>query len=173
MDDLFGAAQAQNQMMQQQNMMQQGMAQQPNMMMQQPDMMSQQNMMMQQQGMMQQQYPMNYGQQMPMYGNDMYGQMQSGYQMGRVDALGFTHYSRGQVLQGLRDYVVRMTGVGVTKEEKLDDYVNGNLRHCCPYCKTIITMLPVMYFNLPEAGMQVPFYFCTDCGKLFYPRDFM
>lgn len=165
MEDLFGAAQAQaqSQMMQNQNMMQgqdimpmqgynQGMAQ----------------MQDYNQGMMQDPYSQNMMMQQSMYGN----QMMSPYG-GRIDQMGYVHYSRGQVLQMLRDFVVMNTGKTIMCEEKLDDLPMNNLRHCCAESKSIITNLCPYTFQLPEAGIQFQFYFCMDCCKLFYPKDFM
>lgn len=165
MEDLFGAAQAQaqNQMMQGQNMMQgQGMM---------PMQGYNQGMMPMQgytQGMMQDPYSQNIMMQQSMYGN----QMMSPYG-GRIDQMGYVHYSRGQVLQMLRDFVVMNTGKTIMCEEKLDDLPMNNLRHCCAESKSIITNLCPYTFQLPEAGIQFQFYFCMDCCKLFYPKDFM
>lgn len=165
MEDLFGAAQAQaqNQMMNNQNMMQgQGMM---------PMQGYNQGMMPMQgytQGMMQDPYSQNIMMQQSMYGNQMmnpYG--------GRIDQMGYVHYSRGQVLQMLRDFVVMNTGKTIMCEEKLDDLPMNNLRHCCAESKSIITNLCPYTFQLPEAGIQFQFYFCMDCCKLFYPKDFM
>lgn len=165
MEDLFGAAQAQaqNQMMNNQNMMQgQGMM---------PVQGYNQGMMPMQgytQGMIQDPYSQNIMMQQSMYGNQMispYG--------GRIDQMGYVHYSRGQVLQMLRDFVVMNTGKTIMCEEKLDDLPMNNLRHCCAESKSIITNLCPYTFQLPEAGIQFQFYFCMDCCKLFYPKDFM
>lgn len=165
MEDLFGAAQAQaqNQMMNNQNMMQgQGMM---------PMQGYNQGMMPMQgytQGMMQDPYSQNIMMQQSMYGNQMmnpYG--------GRIDQMGYVHYSKGQVLQMLRDFVVMNTGKTIMCEEKLDDLPMNNLRHCCAESKSIITNLCPYTFQLPEAGIQFQFYFCMDCCKLFYPKDFM
>lgn len=155
MEDLFGAAQAQaqSQMMQSQNMMQ-GQGIMP--------------MQGYNQGMMQNPYSQNMMMQQSMYGN----QMMSLYG-GRVDQMGYVHYSRGQVLQMLRDFVVMNTGKTIMCEEKLDDLPMNNLRHCCAESKSIITNLYPYTFQLPEAGIQFQFYFCMDCCKLFYPKDFM
>ena len=165
MEDLFSAAQvqAQNQMMNNQNMMQgQGMM---------PMQGYNQGMMPMQgytQGMMQDPYSQNIMMQQSMYGN----QMMSPYG-GRIDQMGYVHYSRGQVLQMLRDFVVINTGKTIMCEEKLDDLPMNNLRHCCAESKSIITNLCPYTFQLPEAGIQFQFYFCMDCCKLFYPKDFM
>ena len=165
MEDLFGAAQAQaqNQMMNNQNMMQgQGIM---------PMQGYNQGIMPIQgynQGIMQDSYSQNIMMQQSMYGNQMmnpYG--------GRIDQMGYVHYSRGQVLQMLRDFVVMNTGKTIMCEEKLDDLPMNNLRHCCAESKSIITNLCPYIFQLPEAGIQFQFYFCMDCCKLFYPKDFM
>lgn len=156
MEDLFGAAQAQAQSQMMNNMQQ-----------------SQSMMPMQDQygqGMMPMQDP--YSQNMMMQQN-MYGTQMMNPYGGRVDQMGYVHYSRGQVLQMLRDYVVMNTGKTIVCEEKLDDLPMGSLRHCCAESKSIITSLNPYTFQLPEAGIQFQFYFCMDCCKLFYPKDFM
>lgn len=163
MEDLFGAAQAQ--------------AQTQSQMMSNQSMVSIQDTygqnMMPMQGynhgmMMQDPYSQNMMMQQSMYGN----QMTNSYG-GRVDQMGYVHYSRGQVLQMLRDFVVMNTGKTIMCEEKLDDLPMNNLRHCCAESKSIITNLSPYTFQLPEAGIQFQFYFCMDCCKLFYPKDFM
>lgn len=89
---------------------------------------------------------------------------------GRVDGLGFVHYTKAQYLEGLRCYVTNLTRVAITKEEKLDDMPQF-LRHACAAAK--ISKLAQCYFQVPETGMCIPFFFCLACGKLYYPRDFM
>lgn len=171
MEDLFGAAQAQAQS-QMMNNMQQSQGMMPMQDQYDQGMMQGYNQHMQGygQGMMPMQDP--YNQNMMMQQN-MYGtQMISPY-WGRVDQMGYVHYSRGQVLQMLRDYVVMNTGKTIVCEEKLDDLPMGSLRHCCAESKSIITSLNPYTFQLPEAGIQFQFYFCMDCCKLFYPKDFM
>jgi hypothetical protein len=171
MEDLFGAAQAQAQS-QMMNNMQQSQSMMP--------MQDQYGQGMMQgysqpiqgygQGMMPMQDP--YSQNMMMQQN-MYGTQMMNPYGGRVDQMGYVHYSRGQVLQMLRDYVVMNTGKTIVCEEKLDDLPMGSLRHCCAESKSIITSLSPYTFQLPEAGIQFQFYFCMDCCKLFYPKDFM
>lgn len=171
MEDLFGAAQAQAQS-QMMNNMQQSQSMMP--------MQDQYGQGMMQgysqpiqwygQGMMPMQDP--YSQNMMMQQN-MYGTQMMNPYGGRVDQMGYVHYSRGQVLQMLRDYVVMNTGKTIVCEEKLDDLPMGSLRHCCAESKSIITSLNPYTFQLPEAGIQFQFYFCMDCCKLFYPKDFM
>lgn len=171
MEDLFGAAQAQAQS-QMMNNMQQSQSMMPMQDQYGQGMMQGYSQSIQGygQGMMPMQDP--YSQNMMMQQN-MYGtQMMNQYE-GRVDQMGYVHYSRGQVLQMLRDYVVMNTGKTIVCEEKLDDLPMGSLRHCCAESKSIITSLNPYTFQLPEAGIQFQFYFCMDCCKLFYPKDFM
>lgn len=171
MEDLFGAAQAkaQSQMM---NNMQQSQGMMPMQDQYGQGMMQGYNQHMQGygQGMMPMQDP--YNQNMMMQQN-MYGTQMINPYGGRIDQMGYVHYSRGQVLQMLRDYVVMNTGKTIVCEEKLDDLPMGSLRHCCAESKSIITSLSPYTFQLPEAGIQFQFYFCMDCCKLFYPKDFM
>ena len=171
MEDLFGAAQAQAQS-QMMNNMQQSQGMMPMQDQYGQGMMQGYNQPMQgyAQGMMPMQDP--YNQNMMMQQN-MYGTQMMNPYGGRVDQMGYVHYSRGQVLQMLRDYVVMNTGKTIVCEEKLDDLPMGSLRHCCAESKSIITSLSPYTFQLPEAGIQFQFYFCMDCCKLFYPKDFM
>ena len=171
MEDLFGAAQAQAQS-QMMNNMQQGQNMMPMQDQYGQGMMQGYSQPMQGygQGMMPMQDP--YNQNMMMQQN-MYGTQMMNPYGGRIDQMGYVHYSRGQVLQMLRDYVVMNTGKTIVCEEKLDDLPMGSLRHCCAESKSIITSLSPYTFQLPEAGIQFQFYFCMDCCKLFYPKDFM
>lgn len=171
MEDLFGVAQAQAQS-QMMNNMQQSQGMMPMQDQYGQGMMQGYNQHMQGhgQGMMPMQDP--YNQNMMMQQN-MYGTQMINPYGGRVDQMGYVHYSRGQVLQMLRDYVVMNTGKTIVCEEKLDDLPMGSLRHCCAESKSIITSLSPYTFQLPEAGIQFQFYFCMDCCKLFYPKDFM
>lgn len=171
MEDLFGAAQAQAQS-QMMNNMQQSQSMMPMQDQYGQGMMQGYSQPMQGygQGMMPMQDP--YSQNMMMQQN-MYGTQMMNPYGGRVDQMGYVHYSRGQVLQMLRDYVIMNTGKTIVCEEKLDDLPIGSLRHCCAESKSIITSLSPYTFQLPEAGIQFQFYFCMDCCKLFYPKDFM
>lgn len=171
MEDLFCAAQAQAQS-QMMNNMQQSQGMMPMQDQYGQGMMQGYNQLIQGygQGMMPMQDP--YNQNMMMQQN-MYGTQMINPYGGRVDQMGYVHYSRGQVLQMLRDYVVMNTGKTIVCEEKLDDLPMGSLRHCCAESKSIITSLNPYTFQLPEAGIQFQFYFCMDCCKLFYPKDFM
>lgn len=90
--------------------------------------------------------------------------------VGRVDRMGMVHYTRGQYIDGLRAYVMNSSGIQITSEERIDE-TPSLLRHACAASR--ISMLPICYFNVPETGVQIPFYFCMSCGKLFYMKDFM
>lgn len=127
-------------------------------------------------GMMQQQAMQQQAMYQPQGGYSMYGVMPPqggapmGYDfMGRMDASGYVRYTRQQMLDGLRNYVVMQTGVPISKEEKLPETPQF-LRHACAQCG--ISSLQMLTFQIPEAGISIPFYFCTACGKLFYYKDF-
>ena len=90
--------------------------------------------------------------------------------MGRVDKYGMVHYTKAQILDGLRNYVIANTGRQITREEKLEE-TPQLLRHACAEAK--ITNLPLSNFYVAEMNVSVPFYFCQACGKLFYLKDFM
>ena len=94
-----------------------------------------------------------------------------GYMAGRMDASGYVKYTRAQMLDGLRNYVIMCNNgrVPISKEEKLEE-TPPLLRHACAECG--VSQLQMLTFNIPEAGVQIPFYFCTACGKLFYYKDF-
>ena len=93
------------------------------------------------------------------------------YMAGRMDASGYVKYTRAQMLDGLRNYVIMCNNgrVPISKEEKLEE-TPQLLRHACAECG--VSQLQMLTFNIPEAGIQIPFYFCTACGKLFYWKDF-
>lgn len=99
------------------------------------------------------------------------GFMGGGMSVGRMDYSGYVKYSRQQMLEGLRNYVINCNQgrVMISREEKLEE-TPQLLRHACADCG--ISYLQMLTFNIPEAGIQIPFYFCTSCGKLFYYKDF-
>lgn len=116
-------------------------------------------------------------QQAAMFGGQPMGypgqQIGFGYQppIGRMDYSGYVKYTRPQMLDGLRNYVI-MSNQGkvmISREEKLEE-TPQLLRHACADCG--ISYLQMLTFNIPEAGVQIPFYFCTACGKLYYYKDF-
>lgn len=107
---------------------------------------------------------MNYGQGMAGYGQGMQ------QPMGMYDYGNMIRYSKSQILQGLRDYVVGVSNVPIVREEKLED-TPQLLRHACAEAK--VSQLGMNQFTVPEMGLSIPFYFCTACGKLFYPKDLM
>lgn len=153
MDDLFSMAQMQadnmmmqQEMIQQQQMMQQGMIQNP--------------YMPQDMGMMQNPYHQQYS---------MYQQITP-----NIDRYGVVKYSRQQYMDILRNYVMYNCGfqVAISKEQPIEE-VRDSIRHCCIESKTKITMLPKLLCYIPETNMRIYFYFCRDCGKLFYYKDFM
>lgn len=142
--------------------------------------MQEQNMMMQEQMMMQSDMMTMQGQMQA----EMMAEMQQqpiiapfqSMQMGRYDRYGNyipPKFSKPQLLQFLRDYIVNTTGRPISSEEKLDDAPPKVLRHCCAEAK--ITSLPLNTFQAQSDGMpiNIEFYYCKACGKLIYVRDFM
>jgi len=90
--------------------------------------------------------------------------------IGRIDRQGMVHYTKSQYIDGLRAYVMNASGLMISSEDAIEEYPQL-LRHACAPAK--ISYLPVCYFNVPETGVRIPFYFCTACGKLFYMKDFL
>lgn len=82
---------------------------------------------------------------------------------------GETKYSKAQIYQGIREYILANTGMYVQKEEKIDELPNL-LRHAC--AGVGVVGLAAYYFTIPETTVQVPFYFCNACGKLYLPKEF-
>ena len=119
---------------------------------------------------------MNYGQQMG-YGYNQQGQQMFGQQMdyGQQMSYGYNQkpikYSRMQIINGMRDFVLARTGVCVSKEQKIEDCPDL-LRHACVEVGDI-SQLQRNNFDIPEMGLSIPIYFCTACGKLYYYKDFM
>lgn len=99
-----------------------------------------------------------------------YPQMQQGYPQDMYGGMNMIRYTRGQYLDGLRNYVTNSSGVAIMKEERIEDVPNL-LRHACAEAK--VSYLPKCQFYVPETGVTIPFYFCLACGKLFYFKDFM
>lgn len=89
--------------------------------------------------------------------------------VGRMDASGYVKYTRQQMLDGLRNYVIMQTRMTINKEEKILETPQV-LRHACAECG--VSKLQMLQFRIPEAGISIPFYFCTACGKLYYYKDF-
>lgn len=56
---------------------------------------------------------------------------------------------------------------------------SGQLRHICASDAKInakqplITYIPTEYFNIELYGLRIPYWYCKDCGTLYYPVDFM
>lgn len=78
--------------------------------------------------------------------------------------------TKGMVLSELRTYVSSSTNTCISKEERLEETPN-TLRHACAYNK--VSFLPIMYFNLPAFNFSTPYFYCSCCGKLYYPKDFL
>ena len=79
-------------------------------------------------------------------------------------------YSKGEILNGMQNYISNANGVAVSTIEKVEE-VRPQIRHACWQGK--LSLLKVGYFNVPEMGLSVPYYFCRACGKLLYYKDYM
>ena len=97
----------------------------------------------------------------------MYYNGQMGYSQ---DAYGYPKVTKAQVIQGLRDYVISSTQMPINAEVKIDETPDV-LRHACAGAG--VSKLSMCHFYVYATGLDVPFYFCMSCGKLFYPRDIM
>ena len=75
-------------------------------------------------------------------------------------------YTKAEIYQAIQEYCYSQTGVMVTSMVKIDDTVDS-LRHSCFY--TGVVNLQKNNWQVPsEFGfINVPFYFCDKCGKLF------
>lgn len=121
-------------------------------------------------------YPQNYNQGVsyPQGYNQGMDYNQGQYPMGTCDNYGNIKFSKAEYLDGLRNYVMQSCNyqVAISREEKLED-IPAKLRHCCIESPSKISMLDRLSFDVPVTNMHIPFYFCKDCGKLFYYKDFM
>lgn len=95
-----------------------------------------------------------------------------GYQNGIGGENNYVRYSKGRIIQLLRDWIAVQYNYQITvqREDKLD-YTPSQLRHACAYSPSKIMMLQPGTFQLPEAGVSLSFFFCPYCGKLFYDKD--
>lgn len=116
-------------------------------------------------GYMSDQFGMDIGMmQDPMYMNPMQNQMYMN-QMGNIPRI--THKA---ALDMLRYYVAQQYNCYIQKEKKIEE-IPQELRHSC--LQTGVTKLPLQYYNIIEAGIQIPYYFCNYCGTLYIFKDFM
>lgn len=116
-----------------------------------------------QQGMMPDPY-MQQGMMQPM--NQFAGQMYP--QMGQSYGIPNVHYSKAEILEGLKYYIANSTGIMVTRVVKLEDYPQF-VKHACVNGK--IQRLQPNTFTVPEAGISFQYWFCMYCGKLFLLKD--
>lgn len=105
---------------------------------------------------------MNY----PANMNQMCENMQGMYQMNTKPI----KYTKSQIIQGLKDNLVMLSGVAISCEEKIEE-IPDVLRHACSQYG--VSFLQKCAFPVPEMGLSVDFYFCKACGKLYYLKDFM
>lgn len=102
-----------------------------------------------------------------MYDNYGGGQMYGGY--GSYGGNG--HITKTQVKQYFDMCIANTYGVPRVYV-KLDDTSAPFIKHPCVAQKKLV-MLNRQIVPVPELGMQLPYYVCTCCGKLYTcPDDF-
>lgn len=105
----------------------------------------------------------------------MYDYMQNGFPYGGAPWGGMPQPSfrvpKYQVYDAIALYVMQSTGVGVKQMQKIKEAPDA-FRHSC--VQTGITILQRNVYRLQSGGtiVQIPFYFCTSCGKLFIFSEF-
>lgn len=80
--------------------------------------------------------------------------------------------TKTEVVNYVSQYCQANTGVAVNKVQKIDD-APSSLRHSC--VATGIALLPrcCLQLTAPSGVLQVYFYFCAKCGKLYIVDDYM
>ena len=80
--------------------------------------------------------------------------------------------TKGQIIDNLSGYVYNQTGVLVSKVEKIEE-MPQTLRHSCVYTG-VITLNKFTYsYASPQGYVDLPFFFCDKCGKLYYCPDYL
>lgn len=78
------------------------------------------------------------------------------------------HFSKSEILEALKYYITNQTNIYPTKIVKLDDYPQL-VPHACVNGK--VQKLIPNTFTLSEIGVQITYWFCMYCGKLFILKD--
>ena len=78
----------------------------------------------------------------------------------------FRRFTKSEVYQAIQMDCYQKTGVTVTSMVKIEDCLNS-FRHSC--FLTGVTFLPQYIWQVPTeyGAVDVPYYFCPQCGKLF------
>lgn len=78
----------------------------------------------------------------------------------------FRKFSKAEVIQAIQVYCYQQTGVSVSNVVRLEE-TPSQLRHSC--LTTGVTQLNQYNWTVPTeyGSVQVPFYFCEKCGKLY------
>lgn len=92
-------------------------------------------------------------------------------QMMQMQGMKMRKIPKHQVYDEISMYVYQNTGIQPQHIQKLSE-TPDTLRHAC--AQTGITFLTKYCYTVVSQGMpvQVPFYFCNSCGKLFVFSDF-
>ena len=124
--------------------------------------------------------PFGYNQGMDMYGQDgmgMYGQSMNIYNQGMnmynqgMDMCSQPRVNKATIIQAIQDYVVCCTQKPITQVIKIEE-IDSKFRHACAEFGDV-SFLDVNYFPVPQLGIQVAYYFCLSCGRLYIQKDFM
>lgn len=78
----------------------------------------------------------------------------------------YRRYTKREIYQMIQMACYQSTGVNVSSVIKIEDAV-PQLRHSCLY--TGVCFLPQYVWQVPTdtSVINIPYYFCTKCGKLF------
>lgn len=79
--------------------------------------------------------------------------------------------TKAMVIQALQDSIVMYTGRPITQVVKVEE-IEQKFRHACIEVGDV-SYLDLNYFPVPELGIQVGYYFCMACGRLYIQKDFM
>lgn len=134
------------------------------------------------------------------FGNDMFAEDMMAQQMGqlaenqamlqeqqawfyqqqqfRQDRYGMRKVNTVEARNELANYLCANTGKAVTQiREVLSDGIQNTfglptlMRHCCAECG--ITQLPLNTYVVAYTNIQIPYYYCKGCGRLYVLHDFM
>lgn len=106
--------------------------------------------------------------QQPMYDQSM--MMQQGFNQNMN--IGIPKLTKGQVIDNLSTYVFNQTGVLVSKVEKIEE-MPQTLRHSCVATGVVTLGQFIFTYPSPQGYINLPFFFCNKCGKLYYCPDYL
>jgi hypothetical protein len=81
----------------------------------------------------------------------------------------FKPYTKSQLTQGLTQFVTMKYGGYPQLVVKLDDCSAPSFKHAC--VRQGLILLNKQVFPVPEMGLEIPYYVCPQCGRLYYAPD--